>query len=602
VGAGDDYNPFVGDLKTIEFHKEYREDEHEMYSFVIEGDLGFAQLVASANYFERDTKELNDITVYGHYWQGIYCQDTIYTVGINPGRTDGLDPYIYYVAAGGAYWANPDTGYFVYNPTYCMGSTIDGDSLQSYYEPYQQDKTTFEIRLSSQGETLDWIVGYYNEATTDDWQAPFAPGTDGGDGSVNLYQDSMSLNWMEWYFSAYYGTPTTYPEAEQWWYSQNNGDWDQEAIFGEATWHINDRWDLTVGGRYFDRTNSLLYLVDHPGDIGLNGEPDWTSPDERQFRLNNNNVPRPLAATETEFIPKVALAYSTSDQSMVYGLYTQGTRPGGVNRTRGDPFFSGGYASDLMDNYELGYRSTFGNSRGRFNTTGFHMEWTDYQLQLTDPSKDPCTIALNGQDGGKVPGECGQPWQAIITNAGKAHITGVNLELDYAINDSWVVGANAQWLEAETDTTADLNGDGSNDLVAGLRLPLTPEIKASAWADFTTPSRFMGSEEAFLRFQVSYTGDSVNKLEPDGLDAPNPQLTNESFAIADIRGGFRGQSWELALFINNVTDERATYTYGTAQMLWAAASVQNGLDHWQSKATNRPTEIGIRYMKRWGGY
>ncbi len=229
-----------------------------------------------------------------------------------------------------------------------------------------------------------------------------------------------------------------------------------------------------------------------------------------------------------------------------------------------------------MDNYEIGYRSTFGGGRGRFNITAFNMVWTDYQLQLTDPSIVPCP------GGGSIPGVCGQPWQAIITNAGEAHISGFNLELDYAVNDSWVVGMNLQQIEAETDTTADLTGNGEDDLVAGLRLPLTPETKLAAWADFTTPSRFMGSEEAFLRFQVSYTGDSMNQLEPSDLNSPNPQLTNESYAIADIRGGWRGDSWEVSLFVNNVTDERATYTYETGTMLWAAASAQDGRDHWQS--------------------
>ena len=85
-----------------------------------------------------------------------------------------------------------------------------------------------------------------------------------------------------------------------------------------------------------------------------------------------------------------------------------------------------------MDNYEIGYRSTFGSGRGRFNLTAFNMEWSDYQLQLTDPSIIPCTLADHGQDLGSIPGVCGQPWQAIITNAGAAHITGINLELDYA--------------------------------------------------------------------------------------------------------------------------------------------------------------------------
>ena len=33
----------------------------------------------------------------------------------------------------------------------------------------------------------------------------------------------------------------------------------------------------------------------------------------------------------------------------MYGLYTQGTRPGGANCSRGEPFFSTSYASDLPE-------------------------------------------------------------------------------------------------------------------------------------------------------------------------------------------------------------------------------------------------------------
>jgi len=92
----------------------------------------------------------------------------------------------------------------------------------------------------------------------------------------------------------------------------------------------------------------------------------------------------------------------------------------------------------------------------------------------------------------------------------------------------------------------------------------------------------------------------VNQLEPSDMDSPNPQLTNEAYAIGDIRAGIRGEDWEVALFVNNITDERATYTYGTLQMDWAFASAQDGRDHFQRKFTSRPREAGIRFMKRWG--
>ncbi len=582
-GADNDYDPFVGDLKTIRFHDDYRKDTYDMYSFVLNGDVGFAQLVGSVNYYEREIEETYDITAYAHYWAALYCYDSAY-------QAYYLGPY---------YWANPNTGYAVWWPVYCAGPEVESDFYSAYPSPAQQDKMTAELRLSSQGDRMDWIVGLYYEDSNDSWQAPFAQPTLGGDGSVNVYQQSASLNFWEFYFSNYYGTPVTYPEATSHWHSESSTDWEQKALFGELTWHINDEFDLTVGGRYFERTNNNRYIVDHPGDLGGNGEPDVGDPESRQYRLANDGQPEDHEKTEDKFIPKVALNWAFSDDQSVYGLFTRGARPGGVNRSRGQPFFPIGYESDLMDNYEFGYRSTFGGGQGRFNVTAYHMVWTDYQLEIVDPSSTSCADLGRPED--SVPGVCGQPWQQIVTNAGEAHITGVNIELDYALSDNWTFGGNAEFIEAETDTSADLNGDGELDLVAGLRLPLTPEFKSSAWLGYAGESSWFNGSERFMRFQVSYTGESVNRLDPaDPDDSPNPQFTNSAYAIADISAGVRGEDWQVSVFLNNITDERATYTIGTGIMEWGMANAAEGRDHVQRVYTNRPREFGVRFTKSWG--
>ena len=60
------------------------------------------------------------------------------------------------------------------------------------------------------------------------------------------------------------------------------------------------------------------------------------------------------------------------------------------------------------------------------------------------------------------------------------------------------------------------------------------------------------------------------------------------------------ESGRIDVFVNNVTDERAMYTFNTGQYEWAAAQLADGRAHIQSVFTNRPLEVGIRYMKRWG--
>ncbi|MBT4210894.1 MAG: TonB-dependent receptor plug domain-containing protein, partial [Porticoccaceae bacterium] len=50
-----DYDPNVGDLETIKFYDEYRDDEWSQTSLVIEGDLGFAELTVAGSYYDRET-------------------------------------------------------------------------------------------------------------------------------------------------------------------------------------------------------------------------------------------------------------------------------------------------------------------------------------------------------------------------------------------------------------------------------------------------------------------------------------------------------------------------------------------------------------------
>ncbi len=354
-GADNYYDSFVGDLQTVRFHDEWTEDEFNVASLTLDMDLGFAQLVSATSYYDRKHSYFYDSTAYAHYWAAYYCHDTYYTAAELP-----------------YYFTNPDTGYVLWRPVYCQGPTTQSDFLNATFNHAQQDKFTQEFRLSSQGDTFDWLVGLYYERSNDDWQNSFAQPTTGGDGSVKLYQDSISAQYFEWLN----GEPVD-PLATSQWYSESATDWETKAIFGEVTWHLSERIDVTAGGRFYERSNTNNYFVNNPGGFGT---PAITPTADRE------NV-------DEEFIPKISVGYmmdDVGDGAMAYALYTQGKRPGGINRLRGDPYFPGTYVSDLMDNYEMGYKSNFAGGQGRFNLTAYFMDWSDYQLELVDPSDAPC--------------------------------------------------------------------------------------------------------------------------------------------------------------------------------------------------------------------
>jgi hypothetical protein len=67
-----------------------------------------------------------------------------------------------------------------------------------------------------------------------------------------------------------------------------------------------------------------------------------------------------------------------------------------------------------------------------------------------------------------------------------------------------------------------------------------------------------------------------------------------------LRFGINGDSWEAAIFINNLTDERAQYTINTGQFEWGMANLAEGRAHLQRIFTSRPREIGVSYTKHWG--
>jgi len=612
TGAGNSYNPYVGDLQTVKFIDGEYKEKFNAYDILIEGDLGFADLVMSTNYYKYRSKDFSDITDYAHYWSHQYCFDSgLYAAAPNYAETDyfaagestyqGVKPY---------YFANPATGYLGYFPRYCQGTDIDSDFYSSSQTTSGVKKVSQEIRLQSQGDRVDWIVGLYLEDTVDMWTSQFATPVD-GKSPKSLFQDSYSAKYYKYNLEA---KGMSFPtQAASSWYSDQRTLWDQTALFGEVAYRFTDNLTLTLGMRNYKRDNSSAYYVDHPGShysLG-DGVKGAMSDSDKEYRLANGGHAPARAGSDSVTIPKVSLKYNLNDDTMAYALFTRGKRPGGVNRSRGNPFFPNSYGPDIMDNHEAGIRSTFGDGRGRFNLTAYHMKWDEYQLEQVDPSSTPCdangaVAAITGLaevNSVKTAGICGQPWQNLVANTGQAHISGVNVDVEYALTEDITFGLNWENMEAMTDSNHDLNGTPESfEVKKDMRLPLVPENKGSLWLTWSTPAAIAGAQYKYVRFQASTQSGIINKLEQDSLNSSaNPQIRVPGYKVMDIRAGLQGENWEIAAYINNLTDERAQYTWSTGDFGWAQASSKpGGRERTMDVYTNRPREIGIRYMRRWG--
>ena len=596
------YKPFVGDLKTIRFVKNTSRSEWDMASLTVEGDLGFAQFVSATSFYENQRTYTQDNTMYYKYYTTKYCDD----------KGEHIPGYYWQ-------WNNTTTGRAIYAPLYCVGP-VAGDPLLGPTQladiagvgegPEFQERFAQEIRLSHQGEKFDWLAGLYYEDSNDSWNSvwmkdantPFQESISYQfmlDCATGLNPDT-SANWQcaseNWGVLA--SAPaedllTALETADHYWDSRDDTDWETKAIFGELTWHVTDDLNVTAGGRWFETKNDKLYVKYNAGHKAGN---DRNEGGIIQYKWRGNDIVQ--SEELSEFVPKLSISYNLDDDKMVYGLYTEGYRTGGINRANKNADWSRtlwgqAWDPDKLKNYEVGLRSRWAEGTVQMNVTGFYMDWEEMQHEVVDPSSGDCVIPAEEPtcDSGQL------PWISIVGNVGDAHSTGIEAELDWVPSDRWQVGANAIWLQAEIDGTS---SDERSGIVKGQELPNFPEFQGAMWATYTWPAQFLPGAEMFIRAQSSFSGKTRSRLVPSS-SIYNPSFTNDSYTITSLRAGLVAAdgNWQIDLFVNNIADERAQVQQGnsTGEYAWGRSGEY---EHSHNVWTVRPREYGIRFTTRWG--
>ena len=331
------------------------------------------------------------------------------------------------------------------------------------------------------------------------------------------------------------------------------------AVFTDVTWHMTDRFDFTLGGRYTsdDVANTFIPLgSDH------------------MSRWPNDLVPTASISDDeayTDLSPRVALSYDLTAQATVYATVSRGYKAGGFSLGRG-PSDSARFPTfdpEILTNYELGVKSELFDGRARFNAAVFLLDWKDLQLE-TFFFLDPDDLSSNVQ---------------LTINVEKARATGLEAELAALVTENLTVTAGIGVIDTEilSNDRAILNGR----LIANLKgepLPRAPELTWSMIADY---SFTLDQWDGWARLEWIYkdsqfsTIEDVTYLQTSGATLYDPDdptkwraqvpsrtdgfpFRTPEVDIFNLRAGVHlNECWEVVAYIENLTDEK--YFTGTGE-------------------------------------
>jgi iron complex outermembrane receptor protein len=394
---------------------------------------------------------------------------------------------------------------------------------------------TQELRLSgTAGAQLRWLVGgFFGKSIRDYGQTLLVSG-----------------------FEAATNIPTKGLRAPKdvLFYSDLDYDLKQSAVFGEATANLTDQLSLTAGLRYYNFSEDRQQVFD---GIFANDS------------TGKSVVSTPGKTSADGLAPRFIVSYKATSTLTFNAQASQGFRLGGINDPLNVPLctpqdlatFSGrdSWDNETAWNYELGAKSTFMGGRASLNVSAFYMDIRDLQLIVTAGS---CSSRL-------------------VFNVPKAVSQGAEIELTAAPNryfDFALAGTlnNSELRSTLTSTSASGEVSVVSGIEDGNRLPSVPEVQAAAAVTLHRPLK--SGSDGFLTATYNHVGSRYTQIDDEATGfgvvdlnsfAPNTiggPLTQSTFTfdpllpaydLVNLRVGVRRASWEAALFLNNLTDERA---------------------------------------------
>jgi iron complex outermembrane recepter protein len=311
------------------------------------------------------------------------------------------------------------------------------------------------------------------------------------------------------------------------------------AAFGEATFAVTDKLKLKGGIRAYKYKNSLKGFFGYSaGYSSRTGEAACFAPASVPGSPCTN-VDK--TTKETDFIHKLNATYEIDSNKLIYATWSSGFRPGGINRRGTLP----PYRADQLDNYEFGWKTTFGPIR--WNGAVYQLGWKDIQLSF---------LGANGL--------------TEIRNAGNARIRGIETDINLRVeqltltaggsyNNAEITKNFCRIANAQFDCTLPGASGEANSLLApaGTRLPVTAKFKGNFVIRHDT--ELNNGMKAHIQTAVSYTGGRRSDLRTAEFAIKGPL---KAYTTLDMSLGVEKDAWSATLFANNLLNKNGVVNTG----------------------------------------
>ncbi|MFJ2986798.1 TonB-dependent receptor [Collimonas sp. NPDC087041] len=429
-------------------------------------------------------------------------------------------------------------------------------TLTNYGTQVNDHQFSQEVRLASPtGGAFDYVVGayYFNQHLSNQTFLDYGPKADIGITGVNrgVLNNVTSI-------------------------SPGHIDTDSYALFGQSTWHINNRFDLTTGlrGTYEEKSGEVSRNA--PLNANPATAPYWSAYGLSAYDSGNLKI--------NNFSPAALLnlSYKVDQNVLAYGSLSHGEKSGGlgiVGVSNAPTLGSNSLliAPERANAAELGIKSSWLDKRLQVNANVFWTGVNNYQA----------TTFLAGANGVSLP---------TLINVGKVRSRGAELEIQGKPIKGLTLGFNTSFIDATylsydkapcPAEVANLPGAPASCNLTGQRVAGVPRWTANLSAEYQ--HRVSDNVDQYV------TGSYALRSSTRGSVDNSIYSEIPSYGLVNLATGWRivqgDKSWDLSLWVRNLFDKRYYLSVYSA----GAGTQASGLYYNAAVGDSRTVGATLRY-------